>query len=357
MPRRTRGQRIATGVYRDAIGVAAIVTVKQHNYEKRFPPDTPLELIQAWQSDERAYRLRCAIDDSPAPLEAGSLAADVKRYLQKRVGRDGYKADRSHLAAWTKPFGQLPRHKLTKHDCERQIGKWLQAGRAPKTIRHRARVLKALWRALDGAVARSPVDGLKLPPAAKPAPVAVDHALIRAVAKSLQRGLTTTKRHGPKRTLAEVHHPEPSKTYARFLVYALCGQRPAQIMRTTPADLDFTRGIWYVKPAKHGHPIPLPMNLEVRAAWETFAAADAWGKFNSRSFSKTLRRHGWPTHLRPKALRATFAIDHLLAGTPLETVQGLLGHTNIKTTRDYYAPVLLALLEGAVGKRQLKLTD
>jgi len=175
------------------------------------------------------------------------------------------------------------------------------------------------------------------------------------VAASLKRGTTGQKRHGPKRTLALVHYAEPAKARARFLVRATTGQRPSQIMRAQPADVDVKRRIWFVRAGKGGHAIPLPLTRDMVRAWQAFASADAWGPFDTRSFSKTIRRHGWPKGVRPYSLRHTFAIDHLLAGTSIGDLQGLLGHAQIETTRKHYAPVLLALLKKTVGKRKLRL--
>jgi integrase len=183
----------------------------------------------------------------------------------------------------------------------------------------------------------------------------VTHQTIRLVAASLRRGLKGRKRHGPRRTLAFTQFPAPDKTYARFLVRATTGQRPAQIMRAEPGDVDLKRKLWFVRPVKGGTMIPLPLNREMVDAWKAFIKAKAWGSFDVVSFAKLLRRHGWPKGVRPYNLRHTFAIDHLLQGTSLGDVQGLLGHKDISTTRQVYGPIQLALLQKAVGRRRLNL--
>lgn len=345
----TRGARrpaLATGIYPDALGYEARVTVKGHTYAKRFPPNHPLELMQAWQADERSYRLKCALDDAAerGTVVRGTLAGDVKHYLQKRVGRAGYKADRSHLKAWTDAHGTKPRHQLTKHVCERQIGSWLKDKKAPKTIRHRVRVLKELWHALDGPRARTPLDHITPPKVPKTLPVPIDEDVIVRVGDSLKKGRRHPKGYGS----------DSDKTYARFLIYALTGQRPSQIGRATPDHLDYTNRIWHVTAGKQGNPIPFPMTEALTLAFAYFDKVGAWGTFDTRSFSKTLKRHGWPQHRRPYALRHSFAIGQLLAGTDLGDLQGLLGHTSPTTTR-IYAPVLVARLKQAVERRPLKL--
>lgn len=357
MARRARGHKLAIGIYRDAYGLAGLITVKGHAYEKRFPPDYPLLKIQQWQADERAYRLACLTDDGAhvPTTTRGTLAADVAHYLTRREGRAGYKSDRSHLHAWTARYGARPRHQVRPHDVELAIAAWRTAGKSETTIRHRVRVLKDLWRALDGARTRTPADALKLPPRPRPDPQGVPQRVLQRVAASMARGLVVTKRHGRATRKTPAQYATPAKGYARFLVRALTGQRADQIMKAKPGDVDLEACVWSVRPAKGGTPIPLPLSEECVEAWRLFIAADAWGRWDWRSFAQLLRRHGWPKDIPPKNLRHTFAIDHLHAGTDLGDLQGLLGHRNIQTTRTYYAPVLLARLQTAVGRRQLRL--
>lgn len=67
-------------------------------------------------------------------------------------------------------------------------------------------------------------------------------------------------------------------------------------------------------------------------------------------------RERWPKEVRPYDLRHTFAIDLLMLNADLGDVQGLLGHTQIETTRAHYAPILAARLKRVTAKRSLKLT-
>jgi integrase len=357
--RTTRGTKIAEGIYEDAFGHSAMVKVGRTQREKRFPADWPLQKMQAWQTQKRAElegeREDAADLEAPLP-ERGTYAADLPRYLLLIKNRPQYKSDRSHLRAWLPLIGHLHRDGGIKPShVAVAFAQWLAEGKSPTTIRHRRRVLRELYQGLDGVHAKPPIKGVKLPRLLRPHPTPVPIAMIRKVAASLKRGKWGEKRHGPKRTLARVHYALPTKTRARFLVRATTGQRPAQIMRTDPGDVDLVRRVWFVRAAKGGDPVPLPLNDEMIRAWTLFAKADAWGRFNTRSFSLTVRRHGWPTTIRPYNLRHTFAIDHLLAGTDLGDVQGLLGHRQIDTTRRFYAPVLLARLRKTTGTRKLKL--
>ncbi len=338
--------RVATGIYRDACGYLVTVSVKGRRRDRRFPPDTAIAFMAIRQIRMRA-ELAEQHDQAPAgPTPArGTVAGDLDRYLPQIAGRVGYKADRSHLHAWLPHIGPTLRSRVTPAQIRTAIAAWLTAGKSARTIRHRVRVFRELYRTLDGPGAVAPLQGVKLPKPADPHPTPVPIAIIQAVAASLKAG----KRH------ARGYGGDSVKCHARFLVRATTGQRPSQIMRAEPEDLDLVRRIWFVRAGKGGTTIPLPLNPDQVHAWRAFIAADAWGPFDTRSFSKTIRRHGWPAGIRPYTLRHTFAIDHLLGGTDLGDLQGLLGHRQIETTRKHYAPVLLARLKKAGAARKLKL--
>lgn len=329
-----RRHRIAEGIYKDAWGLAATVKVGRVQRERRFQSDTDIETIKSWRIQTRA-QLDAARHIAKRET-AGTLAEAAQTYLLRKKGQVAYKADRSHLRAWLPTFGPRQRSSLTRDDVQRQIETWKAANVAARTIRHRCRVLRDLYRTIDGQESSTPIDYLKLPTIPTPHPVAISAKTIRDVAKRL-------------RSAGLMHE------YARFVVRATTGQRPAQIMRATPADVDFKRRIWFVKPAKGGDPVPLPLNDEMVAAWKQFAAAKAWGAFDTTVAARVLREHGWPHDVRPYALRHTFAIDLLLSGADLGDVQGLLGHAQIQTTRTHYGPILVARLRKQTAKRKLRL--
>jgi len=354
-PKRTR---VATGIYQDQCGFLAAVTCRGLRRDQRFPPDTAIAFMQSWRTRTRADLDEDGADaaaiDEPVP-ERGTFAHDLPRHLKRIAGRASYKSDRSHLKAWLPFIGSMKRTTIRPSHVRAAFAAWLADGKSARTIRHRRRVFRELYQSLDGAHAKPPIKGVKVPKPDDPHPTPVPVATIRRVAASLKKGKAGPHRCGPKRTLTHVRYAEPAKARARFLVRATTGQRPSQIMRATAADVDLKRKIWFVRAGKGGHAVPLPLTPDMVKAWKAFAAAKAWGPFDSRSFSKTIRRHGWPKNVRPYNLRHTFAIDHLLAGTSIGDLQGLLGHAQIETTRKHYAPVLLALLRKTVGRRKLKL--
>jgi integrase len=322
MKRRTR---IAEGVYRDRYGLAATVKVGRVQKEQRFPNDTDLDTIKSWRTQTRA-ELDEDRDDEP-PARRGTLKDEAERYIVQILGKGSHEA--SHLRAWYPRFGGLLLSRITRLAIQRQIDLWRGAGIAARTLRHRCRLLRKLYRGR-----RTPADRLTLPPVPPPRPIAVPLETIRRVAANLAASRST-------------------KTRARFLIRATTGQRPSQIGRAKAEDIDIERRLWFVRSAKGGHAIPFPLNDEAIRAWQLFAQVDAWGPFSTKKHARLLREYGWPAGVRPYALRSTFAIDLLLSGADLGDVQGLLGHAHIETTRKHYAPVLVARLQAVTAGRTL----
>lgn len=341
----SRRVRIAEGVYQDRYGLAATVKVGRQQREQRFSHDTSPDYLQAWRARTRAELLedRDEAPDGPEP-QRGTYADDLERYLKKIEGRIAFKADRSHLRAWLPALGPLLRHQIRPAQVQAAMDRWRHAGKSARTIRHRVRVLRELYTKLDGAHARPPLKGITLPSVPAAHPTAVPWATVRKVAASLKAGTPREQGGGI----------DSAKGYARFLVRATTGQRPAQIMRAVPEDVDLKRRLWFVRPAKGGTGIALPLNAEMVKAWKAFAKADAWGSFDVNSFSKLLRRHGWPKGTRPYNLRHTFAIDMIIGGADLGDVQAALGHRQIDTTRAHYASIQLARLRKALKLRTRK---
>lgn len=328
MPTRSR---LATGIYEDRFGRSVVYHVHGQPKETRFPLDTPLDRLQRW----RTRALADAIDIAPRDPR-GSLARDAVRYLKRLKGQPGYKSEKSHLKAWVMRLPRRPRWSLTREDVELAIAAWRETV-AARTIRHRCRVLAAVYHRLDGPRAPTPVDDAVLPARPKPRPVSVDDAAIKAVAERLQAHEAT-------------HRLRDAKTRARFLVLATTGRRPAEVKRTAREDLDLDRRLWFTRTAKGGRNTIVMLNDEMFAAWQLFIGAKAWGAYDDRSFSKTLKRNGWPQTIRPYNLRHSTALAIRARGGDLEDVQDQLGHASITTAREFYLHALPAR-QAAISQR------
>jgi len=327
MPQR---QRLATGIYEDAYGISVIYSVHGTPVETRFDPGTPLERLKKWRRQQLGESTELAPRDP-----RGSLARAVVVFLKRRKGLANYKTEKSYLRAWIRAFSNPLRWTITPAQIEETIATWRELGYSEQTLRHRWRLLRQLFRTLDGARAASPFDDLQSPKQPRARPVAVHDADIAAVATQLR------KQEILKRL-------RTGKTRARFLVLATHEQRPAELKRAEPVDVDLRRQLWFVRGAKGGYHVVVPLNTEQCAAWRLFIAAQAWGRYDTRSFTKTIQRNGWPKGIRVYNLRHSTGFALSARGVDLGDIQALYGHTSPETTR-IYTPGQLARLQRAQG--------
>jgi integrase len=340
-------QTIDRGIYRDKYGFEVVARVgRTQSKSKRFPLGTSLDTMRGWR-DATVSDLRNAKAPTADPR---SLTAAIATYL--KTVPTTRPAERTALAAWQAKHGDLERRKLTPALCQQAFEAW-SLTTSPQTRYYRRLMLQKLWRALDGPDVSTPVDKIKIKRAKSRQPVWVTDDQIVAVIERLANAETEILPQGGYR----LHH---AKTRARFVVLATTGQRPAQMKRAEPGDVQFWGdlaeggelpampgifGIWWVSAAKGGERIPVYLNADMRAAWELFIAEQAWGPYSARSFARTLRSNGWPDGVRPYNLRHAVGLTLSARGSDLADIQSHLGHTNIATTRGFYVPQLHARLQ------------
>lgn len=329
MSRRGKRTRIARGIYRDRSGIAAIVRVRDWRKEKRFPPDAPLPIIQQWQAKQRAR-----FATLPAPAARGTFAHDVERYLELVRHLVGWISVRAMLRAWLAAFPSGSRYRITPEDIRQQRSRWLTAKVAPKTVNLRVDALRRVWRVLDGPDVDSPCDGIAPLPIHKTPPQVIPATVVQATYQGLLDMET-------RKVLRDAN------TRARFMVMASTGKRPSEIMRAERGDVDLERRVWIVRDGKGGYSPGVYLNDDMRAAWQVFIAAGAWGKFREGAFVRTLRSAGWPAGVRPYQLRHTVGMLMSDGGVDLADIQAHLGHTRIETTRKHYVPVIGTRLQRA----------
>jgi site-specific recombinase XerC len=328
--------RLAPGIFEDAYGRVVRLPggVRKQSRDVRFPKGTSLERLIAWRATQTRQQ-------ATAGGARACLTRDIVKYLKRLKGLPGYASEKSHLRAWAHLFGAKPRHALTRDQVEFALGSWREQGYATRTIRHRVRVLLALYNRFDGSRAITPLDDVPLPRKPKPNPSRVGDRLIADVALELRK-------HEVLGLLRD------SKTRARFLVRATCPPRPCQIKWAEPGDVDLERRTWRVRSAKGGPGILLPLNENQVAAWALFIAADAWGAFDSSSFCKTLHRCGWPAGVSPYNMRHSIAFaldDQEVSRADIST---MFQHGQEATTQHYYKPgqrKQLAAASKAIGDR------
>jgi integrase len=309
------------GIRRDRYGWRAYVKVGPHQREKRYPPDTTIKTMQDWR-DECRVALRKL--PRPAAGRTGTFGADVKGYLaavKPTLALATYKSRVCELDAYMAVYRNVPRADITRDGLLMLRTRWMtgggkrrgKAGIAVKTIRNREAALRHLYHRLDGKKAETPLDDLPVLPKTPANPRFVTVAKIRAVAK----------------------HIEDPKTRARFMVLTSTGQRPAQLKRAQPTDVNLRTRLWLVRPAKHGHPIPVTLTDDMIAAFKALKKAKAWGHFDGSDYAKELYAAGWPKDIRPYNAKHTVAITLAEHGAEWEDIKDFFGHTDIKTTRIY----------------------
>lgn len=352
MARRGDRDRLATNIYRDTTGYAVVVQVNGLQRELRFPLTAELEELKQ-QRDQLRADLR---DEAPAAAERGTLAHDADRYLKQIAGRPGFKADRSHLRAWIDRFGTTPRNRIKASDVRMALASWRTKGTwaggrgkrkrtataAPaseKTLQQRWRVLKHLYKTLDGPKAKTPCDDVVRPRPAAATPVGVHASRVQRVADALAKRAHATKLRSRER-----------QDYARFLMLITTGQRPAQLKRAIEEDFHLGEQFWIVRGAKGGPSHAIHLNKEMRAAVKLFLAAGAVGLYGDEQLLATVRAHGWPKAIPLYNARHSVAIDAIERGADLGDVQAMLGHASIDTTRRFYGPIM-RLRQKALGKR------
>jgi site-specific recombinase XerD len=323
----SRRKRIAKGVYRDRYGLSATVKVgtgtAARQREKRFPFDTPLRDIKAWQGDTRSELGRAIGRSSDSPR--GTLTDDATAYLTQVKTLASYKSRVCEVNAWTALYGRLRRSQITSEHVRKARGTWLEEKYTTKTVNNRVQTLRHMYRVLDGSKAPTPADDVAPLPVAPSAKILVPAKVFRTVAGNLT----------------------DAKTRARFMVIASTGVRPAELKRAEPADVDLERKAWIVRTAKGGEPRAFWLNDDMVAAWKAFIAADSWGAFDGSDYAKALYAAGWPKDVRPYQARHSVALELGERGIDLADVSAVLGHRQITTTRRHYAPVLVSRLKGA----------
>lgn len=321
-----------TGHKRDKYGWRAFVKVGAIQREKRFPADSTFDTRERWR-DECRVALRKIVKPSGS---ANTLRADIRRDYLKRpsiLALVSYKSRVCELDAWIALLGNEPRGTITRDQILAARDNWLADGYAPKTVNHRVRALRHVYRTLDGSRAPTPCDDIRKLPEPDAQPKFVPVAKIRAVGKRLT---------------------DP-KTRARFMVLTATGQRPAQLKRAVRTDVNLRRRIWMVRPAKRGNPIPVPLTQDMIVAFKALTAADAWGTFDGSDYAKDLYAAGWPRDVRPYNAKHTVAITLAESDAEWEDIRDWFGQKDIKTTRIYTGLVAKRLkstsakLEGRIG--------
>jgi integrase len=126
------------------------------------------------------------------------------------------------------------------------------------------------------------------------------------------------------------------------------GSRLGEIVGLTWADVDFERAVISIRQEKTGKRKTTPISAVLRevllalprgvGAARVFTRPDGSAfsvREAQRAFSVARRLAGLRAELTPHSLRHTFASWLAIAGTPLRTIQELLGHRDLRMTIRY----------------------
>jgi integrase/recombinase XerD len=150
-----------------------------------------------------------------------------------------------------------------------------------------------------------------------------------------------------------------SRARARALVLLLLysGLRISDAVKLERAKLDLATGRLLIRMMKTREPlyVRLPQEaVDALAALECESPYFFWNgesqlysmiRVASRTIERILTRAA-VANGHPHRFRDTFAVELLLAGSDLRTVQLLLGHTSIQTTEKHYAPYVASMQRG-----------
>jgi len=318
-------------VYADSGGYEVRVVVGGSAYTARMPKDSTLDELKK----KRAELETQGRTETPR-AERGTLAADAPRYVKLIKHLESWKDREAHLAAWIVLYGPTMRHRITRADvlAARVIWIGLKKPLAPKTINHRVDTLRMLYRTLDGKRAPTPCDDVEPLHVPKTPIQRISNALLLTVDQNLQA--MEAKRTG---------RPMSAKTRARSRAFVSKGKRPSEIMRTLRGDVNLEARVWVPRDAKGGFCPGVYLNDDQRAAWQLFIQANAWGKYSTGAFARTLRSAGWPAGVRPYQARHTTWITASELGIDLEDISVGAGHKDTRMTRKVYVPVLNSRLQ------------
>jgi integrase len=328
MGRRTR---IDVGIYRDAWGLAATVKAGGTQREKRFPPETGLKTIKAWQNE-----CRVALSKRAPGSARGTFASEAEKYLRAVATMPTFKERAQHVALWTAEFGARARHTIQTVDIDVVLSKWLTAGLSPSAVRNRRTALLSLYSTLDAGVpgAVNPVRGALLPRMPEPTARALSYTTIaRILAAMPDRG----------QGIAGQARDSASKTKARLAVIAYTGLPHSLLKRLTRDMIDWRGKALTVPARRKGAGVArrtLPLSDAGVMALEQFDAVDCWGAFSNSSMLKSFHRACTAAKVLPVPrvydLRHSFATEMYRLTGDAKAAANLLMHSETSHMMDRY---------------------
>lgn len=338
MPRpRGPRTRVATGVYRDAIGCSVVVMVAGEQHERRYPAGTSLDRLLRARDELREHYERRARRRQRAAPKTGTLAAEAVRYLAAVRAMPSYPSRRRLIELWVGVLGTRRLASLDHLTIAAQLQTWATTPRSATDDRpYSAQYLVHLRGALSHLYATIDPDGDN--PVARVPRARVVEPLPRAI---------------PLWDLVAILRamPRASKARARLAVMASTGVGPAELARLRRQDIDVDGRVLVAHARRKGkgsEARAIPLTRHAVRALHLLLRLDALGPFSTsnlrRAFRVAAARAGYvlrdadhPDGLdwRPYDVRHTFGSLVGEHSRDERAVQALLGHTDRRTTRRY----------------------
>jgi site-specific recombinase XerD len=256
------------------------------------------------------------------------------------IGKHGTKhlsdITRHHIRAYIVELQERDNRYKGNHPYKQTI----DGGLSPNTIRGHVRAIRRLfsWLVEEGyiEIEANPMLGIKLPSLPKQEPKGID-------LEDLRKLIAAT----------EGEDPTMKRDRAVVLFLADTGCRLGGLLNLKVDDIDFERNVAIVfeKGAKT-RPVPFTAaTAEALKHWLEVRPTDRGNNvFVSMTYPAPLtnsgvrqlllrlkQRSGAKGRVNPHAFRHGFARQYLLNGGDLGTLADLMGHSDVKVTKDYYA--------------------
>jgi len=264
----------------------------------------------------------------------------------------GYVRDVAAFAKWfEQTTGERATPEVVTPTDVREYRGWMQRqGLKAATINRRLHALRAWldWAQAEGVIRSNPAAKVKIIAEADHGPRWLDKRERYALQRAAERILQT----------ARLHYPQRWVVYERDALLVLwllnTGLRAGEVVRLSVDDLTLTarKGQVLVQ-GKGRKQRTVPLNAEARRAAQRWLKVRAeagitapilWstgGALTTRTVQRAVARVAKEARLEnvtPHVLRHTFAKSLIDAGSGLEKVAKLLGHSSLDTTRRYVEP-------------------
>lgn len=350
--RKGKPHTLAPFIYAHKTRIRVIAKAGGEQKEKWYPHGTDLDVMRGWQLRTKAVLLAA----QPLAPAHGSLATDLPRYLATLTGRRR-KDDAALAQHWLdSPIAPLPRTEVTKSHVKAQMATWTEAGVSASSVNHRVRVLRNVYRELDGEDESNPTDGIRKLREPDPEPRDHPYALLEAIIAWMpDRG----------QAAKDQQRPGMSKSKARARVMLWTGLPPALLMKVRRIHFNRAAATLTVQPRRKGKGVKgetIPLLPDAANALQTFFDAGADGSFSTSSFHKCwataqdrllaqLRKQAvtagrdpstitLPRRIRPYDLRHSFGSEAWRRSRNLIGLKKLMLHARLTTSERYVVGVV-----------------